>query len=445
MWRKLASQSLVIFGARLTGASGAFLTQALMARLWGAGALGDYLFVIAAVNVTATVVPLGFQVVGGYFAAEYRAYSSGRMLRAYLAQAYRQAAPVILALVAISLLAWPAASETMRRLWPPGTLMAVATAAVYLNGALLVGMKRPLAGLIADTLFRPMLALLGFAIAMALTDGAARLVTMLWIAGAGYAAVAAVQTVAVLRTLRTIPAGPPPNGDTRRRWWRYALPWALIALAGEFFFDIDLILLSHWLGREDLAVFGVCARICALLGFGVGTVYTVTMPDIFEAGARRDTVEFSRRIGDANLIAAGLAAVLALAMFATGPLLALLFGARFASGSLPLGLLALGLLVRAALGPASLVLSFHERPYASLPAAGLGLLTLAAGNGVLVPAFGLTGAAMAALAATTVWSVALWATARHHVKIDVSVLPRLKAIRAGRAGSPIVSSIAPHD
>jgi O-antigen/teichoic acid export membrane protein len=65
LWHKLAPQSLVIFGARLLGAAGAFVTQVLIARLWGADILGDYLFVIATVNVAATAMPLGFQVVGG--------------------------------------------------------------------------------------------------------------------------------------------------------------------------------------------------------------------------------------------------------------------------------------------------------------------------------------------------------------------------------------------
>jgi O-antigen/teichoic acid export membrane protein len=282
--------------------------------------------------------------------------------------------------------------------------------------------------LIADTLFRPMLALLGFWVGAGFLHPDLPLQAMLWCAAAGYAAVALVQTGFVFRTVRTIPDSSLPDRDGRRRWWRYALPWVIIALATDFFFDIDLVLLSPWMSRDELAIFGVCARICSLLAFGVGTVYTVTMPDIFEAGARRNEAEFRGRIGDANLVAVGLAALLAAAMFATGPVLGLVFGPAFSTAAMPLGILAVGLVVRAAMGPASLVLSFHDRPYASLPAAGIGLLTLIAANAVLVPTFGVNGAAVAALCAMTVWSVMLWATARRHVHMDVSVLPRLKAI-----------------
>ena len=39
--------------------------------------------------------------------------------------------------------------------------MAIATAMVLVNSALLVGLKRPFAGFFADTIFRPMLVIAG--------------------------------------------------------------------------------------------------------------------------------------------------------------------------------------------------------------------------------------------------------------------------------------------
>ncbi len=75
--RRLLSQSSVIFAARLFGAGVIFLAQAAIARFWGAEVLGEYLLVIAAVNIVAVVMPLGFETIGTYFAAEYRAKGEG--------------------------------------------------------------------------------------------------------------------------------------------------------------------------------------------------------------------------------------------------------------------------------------------------------------------------------------------------------------------------------
>ena len=218
------------------------------------------------------------------------------------------------------------------------------------------------------------------------------------------------------------------------------MPWMLIALATDFFFDIDLLLLAGYLSREELAIFGVCTRVFSLVSFGVAAVYAVTLPDMFESEAMSDREGFHRKIGDANIVATGLAVVLFLLMTIGGPFALMLFGPAFLIGAAPLAVLCLALVVRSALGPASLVLSIHDRPYASLPAIGLGLATLVLGNLVLVPMFGLMGAAGAALLSISVWSGALWFTAYKLAGVDVSIFARLRRPRAAQAAAPIASA-----
>jgi O-antigen/teichoic acid export membrane protein len=57
---------------------------------------------------------------------------------------------------------------------------------------------------------------------------------------------------------------------------------------------------------------------------------------------------------------------------------------------------------------------------------------LVTANLVLVPRFGLTGAATAALLAQGVWSRCMWLTALHMAKVDVSILPRLRELLHAR-------------
>src|ERR1044071_3606728 len=86
--QRLLSQSTVIFGARLFGAGLTFLVQVAIARFLGSQALGEYILVMATVNIVAVVMPLGFEATGTYFAAEYRARAEGRMLRGFMIRAY---------------------------------------------------------------------------------------------------------------------------------------------------------------------------------------------------------------------------------------------------------------------------------------------------------------------------------------------------------------------
>ena len=428
--RRLLSQSTVIFGARIFGAGLIFLAQAAIARYWGPEILGEYLLIIAAVNLIAVVMPLGFETTGTYFAAEYRAKGEGRLLRGFMVRAY---AHVLITGTIVFALGYPVAmlfgdpGKALAAHWLPACIMAFATATVFVNSSILVGLRQPLAGFMADSIFRPMLVVLAFVVATkTMSSATGGFAEMIWSMAVGFAVIALVQLWFVMRALRSVPVEAEPRAAETRRWWRFALPWVVIALATDYFFDLDLLLLAGLLSREELAIFGVCTRVFALVAFGVAAVYAVTLPDMFESEAMKDRAGFNRKIGDANLVAAGLAVALFLGVLLFGPLLLMIFGPSFAAGAGPLAVLCLALVVRSALGPAALVLSIHDRPYASLPSIALGIASLVAGNIFLVPSFGLMGAAVAALISISLWSAALWLTAYRTAGIDVSIMARLR-------------------
>lgn len=430
--RRLASQSSIIFGARLAGAGLIFLVQAFIARLWGPDQLGEYLIVIATVNLIAVIMPLGFQTIGTYFAAEYRARGERKQLIMFLARGYGH---VVAALAALLVFGMPLLAmigqgqSVMAQHFVPVALLSFGTAMVYVNGTVLIGLKRPFAGFFADAIFRPMLMIAAFMIGLGFTTPVEGFSAMLWIVGLGYVVVSLIHFGFVLASLGRIADNSAPRKTEPRRWWRFALPWVLISLASDFFFDIDLLLLSQVLSREELAIFGVCTRIFSLVSFGVAAVYAVTIPDMFESEANADRAAFTRKIGDANLVASGLSVILFVLIAIGAPFALMPFGPSFAVGAAPLAVLCLSLVVRSVMGPASLVLSIHDRPYASLPSVALALVTLIAGNWLLVPRLGLMGASFAALIAITVWSVGLWWIALRTAKIDVSIMAWFKARR----------------
>jgi O-antigen/teichoic acid export membrane protein len=436
--RRLLSQSSVIFAGRLFGAGLIFAAQAAIARYWGPGILGEYLLIIAAVNIIGVVMPLGFETIGTYFAAEYRARGEGRLLRGFMLRAYGHVAIAAAILFFGGSYLAPYLGEPGKVLldhWLPTCIMALANALVLVNGSLMVGLKRPYAGFFADSVFRPMLIIGAFPIAaMAVTPEAA-FGALVWIIALGFLIIAVVHFAYVGVVVRTIPVDVPVRAGEPRRWWRFALPWVIIALATDFFFDIDLLLLAELLSREELAVFGVCTRIFAIIAFGVTAVYAVTLPEIFESEAMSDRSGLFRKIGDANLVASILSLVMFAGVALGGPLALMLFGPAFAIGALPLTILSLALAVRAFFGPTALVLSMHDRPHATLPAVVVGLMTLVLANLVLVPPLGLLGGALAALLAQSVWSVALWLTTLKLAGMDVSVMPRLRELLVQRRPS----------
>ncbi|WP_404403172.1 lipopolysaccharide biosynthesis protein [Pelagibacterium halotolerans] len=427
--KKLASRSVVMFGLRVGGAGFIFLVQAAIAQVWGAEALGDYLLAIAAANLLAVVMPLGFQTVGTYFAAEYGAKSDGRNLRRFLMRSF---AHVFVIGGAITILGWPVTylmgntGEHLLALWVPTALIAMGTAFTFINTTALVGLKRPLMGYMPDMVLRPALVITSFAI-VALTAGKADLNAMLWLFALLLLALEAGHFVLLYRAVRNVPASSEHQPEPSRRWWRFAAPWVMITLAADYFFDINLIMLAELLPRTDLAIFGVSTRIFALVSFGVVAVYAMTLPEMFEADGKKDAEALSRRLGEANIVAVLLSGALFLGVTLFGRYLLMLFGEEFVVGAWPMSILCLALVVRAAFGPAPMVLSMRDKPFDSLPAVALGLATLVLGNMALVPPYGLNGAAISAFIAISLWSATLWLIAWRRTGIDVSIFARFRA------------------
>jgi O-antigen/teichoic acid export membrane protein len=423
----------VIFGARLAGAGLVFLVQALIARMWGPQLLGEYMVIIASVNLIAVAMPLGFHTVGTYFAAEYRAHGARRQLGVFLVRCYGHVTGALALLLIFGPLVLEAVGQgegTVAAHFVPVALLAFGAALVYVNGAILVGLKRPIAGFLADSIFRPLIVLAAFVATLGIGVDADAFTTMLWWMALGSVTIGLVHFGFVLMTLPRVGDTAVLRPEEPRRWWRFALPWVLISLATDFFFDIDLLLLSHSLTREELAIFGVCTRLFSLASFGVAAVYAVTLPDMFESEANADRDGFNRKVGDANFIASITSMVLFGGMLLAAPFLLMLFGPGFSEGAVPLALLCLALVIRSALGPASMVLSIHDRPYASLPSVALGMLTLVGCNALFVPLLGLTGVALAAVTGIAVWSLAQWWVALRTAHLDVSIMQWFRTRRA---------------
>lgn len=101
LFAKLFSHSNILFGSRLAGAGVVFLAQAAVARFWGAEALGNFLLFVAAANIVAVLMPLGFETTGTFFAAEYRAAGNGRHLRGFMKRSYGHVAIMAVLLLVV--------------------------------------------------------------------------------------------------------------------------------------------------------------------------------------------------------------------------------------------------------------------------------------------------------------------------------------------------------
>ncbi len=398
--------------------------QVLIARKLGGEQLGRYAVLLSVCNIVAVVLPLGFQTIASYFVAIYANANRGHALRHFAVQAYGQTiAMAFVALLFGSQILFLFGRDLMNfaEHWHYVVAAAFGLALMQLSASILISLRVALIGIAGDAILRPLVTAVALFAAFAAVEVPDVVATLFQFLAAGFVAIGLIYTLLAASKIRTLPDTSEPLNTERRQWWFYAAPWTMLALAGDFFFDIDLLLLTPYLDLQSLAVFGIAARLVSLASYGVNAVYAVSLPDLFQTGGEAADPRFIQQIKRTNTIAVLMSCVMLVGAYFIAPLILNFLGPVFAEAAMPFAILCLCPLVRSVFGPTALMLSMHQRPYSSLPPIAVGFTTLLIGNAMLVPTYHIEGAAWSAVLATLLWSGSLWILAKQKTGIDVSI------------------------
>src|SRR4029450_7464530 len=88
-------------------------------------------------------------------------------------------------------------------------------------------------------------------------------------------------------------------------WRQSGWPLVVMILLSNIQIETDVLLLGPLLPRDDLAVFNMCFRLTAFVGFFVYAVYQVVTPGLSEAFARRDRASTQVAVSRAILVCVG--------------------------------------------------------------------------------------------------------------------------------------------
>jgi O-antigen/teichoic acid export membrane protein len=224
-----------------------------------------------------------------------------------------------------------------------------------------------------------------------------------------------------------------PGGDARRprpmRLYRAWLATASVMLVTPVFyfllFETDVMALGILAGPYEVGVYQVARRLAELTVFCSSAVSAVSLPRLARAHAERDSARLQSMTDIMNLMAVTSTLVVAAALILLGPWGLWIFGPEFDAGYPALVVLALGRVLTVMTGPGSdlLLMTGHHRLLGRVNL-WFGLANVAL-NVVLVPTFGVLGAAIATALASGGWSLWLYAVVRRVSPIEPCVLLRL--------------------
>jgi len=413
-----------VFLVRVGSALLALASQVLLARWMGSFQFGIYIYVWTWVLMIGALSDLGLSSAARRFIPEYTEFKSLERLRGFLSGSRWLAFGLASAIGAVG-----AGGVTLLAPW----LDQFAVVPLYLACLTIpiYGLVQVQAG-IAQSYDWPNLALMPFYIWRQLTItvlmGAAYLfgaptdaVTAMIVAVVTTWAVTIGQLVMLDRRLKgTVPAG--PKRYEVKTWFATSLP---IFVAEAFYLlltYVDILALEHLRSPDEVAVYYAGARLLAVVAFvyfAIAGATTHKFTEYHVAGDKKRLASFFAETIRWTFWPSLAACALILAL--GRPLLAL-FGAGFERGYGVMFILAVGMLARAAVGPAERLLNMlGERKqcafiYAAAFAINLGLCM------ILIPRIGIEGAAVSTSSALVVESIMLYFVAKRRLGFHIFIM-----------------------
>jgi O-antigen/teichoic acid export membrane protein len=389
--RRLAGAAFLI---RVVSALLAFISQILLARWMGGFDFGIYIYAWTWVLLIGGMVDLGLGSASQRLIPEYTEHRQFALLRGYL-RGSRFLATAIACAVALA----GAAAVTLLKpyLGPETTVplyLSCAALPMFGLGQVLSGIARSYdwvnLGLAPTYVLRQiaLLALMGLAYALGLPTDATT-ATLLGVAALWSVTIG--QLVVLDRRLaRTVAKG--PQAYAVRSWLATSAPIFVVEAFYLLLTYSDVIVLKQFRPPDEVAIYYAAAKTLALVAF----IYT-------------DLLKLSIRLTFWPSL------VLILILLALGKPMLRLFGNDFVSGYYLMFIIAVGLLARAAVGPAERLLNMlGERRSCALVYAGSFFIDLVLCL-ALIPWLGIAGAAIASAVALIFESASLFFVAKYRL------------------------------
>jgi O-antigen/teichoic acid export membrane protein len=410
----------------LAGIGLAFATQLVLARLLPAAEFGALFYTFAWAEVLGMIAPLGYDKLLIRELARQRHAGHWGLAHGILRCAARWTSLGVLVAVAVALgfglsLRGQLDPALIPVFWMTALLVPVRAWVNLRHGALL-GLSRPVAGLMATSVTYSLafLVLVGLArlLAPERLDAfvAACAALLAWLVSL---ALADAQTRA-----RMAEGARAPAEFRAREWIREALPMMLIVGMALLTLKADLILLGALRGAEEAGVYVTAASLAHLVRLGIVAVNPALAPLAVNAQASGSERELEAVARSATRLAFVPALVCAAALLVFGRWALALFQPEFVAGYGALVILALGFLVVSTMGPVETILLMkNQQRLAAASAVGACVLNLTL-NATLIPMLGMRGAALATALSMIAWAVAMSLAVRRRLGLRMSIFAR---------------------
>jgi O-antigen/teichoic acid export membrane protein len=414
--------AVTAFGVRCGSAALLYLSQIVLARWMGSNQYGIYVFVWTCVLWLGGLADLGLSITSIRLIPHYRETGDFAHMRGLIrgSRLAAMAVGTVIAAVCVTVL-W--LFKPLEDHYALPAYIALFCLPLYALTQVQDGLGKGFAwmgvSLVPPYILRPMLLLLGMVAAhlaglpMEATTAAGAAIVATW--GAGL-----IQTLIINGRLPDVV----PPGERRyafKAWILAALPLLVMTGSDLTLQSADVLIVSRYMTPTDVAIYFAAAKTMALIMFvhyAVGSAAANRYAALHARGDKEALRAFARDAVHWTFWPSLAAAILLLAL---GLPLLWLFGPQFVEGYPVMLILVVGFLFRSSMGPAEFLLNMlGEHKICAVVLLATALLNIAL-NLVLVPAFGLLGAATATSASLVAAAMMHYVVVGRRLKLDIAV------------------------
>ena len=403
----------------------------VLARILGAEGYGIYAYPMAIVGLLSIPTVMGLPNLIVRSVAQYHANGQFALMKGLLRRAHQFVFSLSLLFAALALLFFftfdhskLSSSGSAAFLW--ALLLLPITALKQVRIAALRGLRKVLLGQIPEVVVRPILFLsfLGVTFAFSKKSFSPQYVMLLQIfanlGSFGYG------TWLYMHALPTEMKTCFAKNDTKT-WVKEALPFMFLGLAQLINQQTDILMLGIMRPMADVGVYKAVVQGSTLVTFVLASVNMAQGPQIARLWTLGDMERLQRMITISTRIIAVATLLIASILCLWGKFfLSLLFGAEFAVGITALRILCMGQIVNGFAGSVGSILNMTGFAHKSLQAVLVSAVLNIFLNILLVPPYGIQGAAVATAVSLSAWNIFLVYWVKKYTKLHSTVFGALR-------------------
>jgi O-antigen/teichoic acid export membrane protein len=417
-----AAEAFVI---NMVGAGLALICNVLLARMLGADEYGFYIYALGWMLILAFGGKFGLESASIRYVAAYHANREWGLLRGYLGWSLRTAAvsSVAIALVGFAIVAllWGHATEKELHFYLVTFLLLPFTVLLLIRSAALQGFKKVVMAQAPNSVLLPVVIVGGVFASWLAHDGKVGAMEAMTV-HLGATIIAFLVVFYFVRVNR-----PPEVVNTapeycKGEWIKTA--FSLLAISGFFVViqQTDIIIVGLFHGATYSGIYAAANKVASFVASGLMVVNIIVAPMISQLHATGDTYELKRVLRMAAIFGFVIAIPVAVSVFLFGGWIMELFGPRFSEGYVALLILTLGQMVNALAGAVGFFMTMTGNEKVMAWIAGCCATLNLMFNFILIPPFGIEGAAASTACTVVIWNVGLAVYIYRRFGIHVSVL-----------------------